>query len=67
MHKLNNRSLVREVTDMTNRVLWINPVGFNDFDKPINDVLEQAKRPKTTVDVVSLKKGPLHLEYHYES
>jgi len=62
MHKLDSSS---EVTDMANRVLWINPVGFNDFDQPIKDVLEQAKRPNTTVDVVSLKKGPLHLEYHY--
>jgi len=62
MHKLDSRS---EVTDMANRVLWINPVGFNDFDKPVKDVLEQAKRPNTTVDVVSLKKGPLHLEYHF--
>jgi len=44
---------------MANRVLWINPVGVNDFDKPINDVLEQAKRPNTTVDVVSLKEGTL--------
>ena len=50
---------------MANRVLWINPVGFNGFDKSIRDVLEQAKRPNTTVDIVSLKKGPLHLQYHY--
>jgi len=56
MHKLDSSS---EVTDMANRVLWINPVGVNDFDKPINDVLEQAKRPNTTVDVVSLKEGTL--------
>ena len=62
MHELDSSS---EITDMAHRVLWINPVGFNGFDKPIEDVLVQAKQPGTTVDVVSLKKGPLHLEYHY--
>lgn len=50
---------------MANRILWINPIGTNVFDQPIRDVLEQAKRPDTEVNVVSLEKGPLHLEYHY--
>jgi len=50
---------------MTNRILWINPIGTSVFDQPIQEVLQLAKRPDTTIDVVSLKKGPLHLEYHY--
>jgi len=49
---------------MANRVLWINPIGTSVFDRPIQEVLQLAKRPDTTIDVVSLKKGPLHLEYH---
>jgi len=49
---------------MTNRILWINPVGTSVFDRPIQEVLQLVKRPDTTIDVVSLKRGPLHLEYH---
>ena len=47
------------------RVLWINPVGTDLFDEPIRELLEQIKRPETTVEVVSLPRGPHHVEYHY--
>ena len=50
---------------MTNRILWINPVGTDIFDQAIQDTLEAEKEPDTEVKVVSLKKGPQHLEYHY--
>jgi len=50
---------------MSNRILWINPVGSNLFDQPIKEFLDRAKRPETTIDVVSLGRGPMHLEYHY--
>jgi len=50
---------------MSNRILWINPVGTDLFDRPIKEFLDQAKRSETTVDVVSLGRGPMHLEYHY--
>ncbi|MBC7098278.1 hydantoin racemase [Candidatus Bipolaricaulota bacterium] len=47
------------------RILWINPVGTADFDAPIGEFLSGAKSPGTEIDVVSLKRGPMHLEYHY--
>lgn len=51
---------------MTNRILWINPVsGLAAFDQPIAEFINTAKRADTQVDVVSLKRGPMHLEYHY--
>lgn len=50
---------------MTNRILWINPIGSGDFDQPIREFLETGKNPDTEIKVVSLTKGPLHLEYHY--
>jgi len=50
---------------MPKRILWINPIGSDDFDQPIQAFLETAKSSETEIDVVSLKRGPLHLEYHY--
>ena len=47
------------------KVLWINPVGTDLFDRPIAEFLEGAKAPGTEIDVVSLPRGPMHLEYHY--
>ena len=47
------------------RILWINPIGIDLFDRPIGGVLKQAARPGTEVDVISLPAGrPTHLEYH---
>ena len=50
---------------MTNRILWINPIGSSDFDQPIKEFLETGKSADTEINVVSLNRGPLHLEYHY--
>ncbi|MGC9530215.1 MAG: aspartate/glutamate racemase family protein [Candidatus Bipolaricaulaceae bacterium] len=47
------------------KILWINPVGTDLFDHPIEEFLLAAKGPETQLDVVSLDRGPLHLEYHY--
>jgi allantoin racemase len=47
------------------KILWINPVGTDDFDKAIKEALDEIKQPQTQVDVVSLKRGPRHLEYRY--
>ncbi|MEL7566608.1 MAG: aspartate/glutamate racemase family protein [Dehalobacterium sp.] len=47
------------------RILFINPVGHSSWDKDVNNYLEKAKNADTEVDVISLKKGPHHLEYHY--
>lgn len=50
---------------MVNRILWINPIGSSDFDRPIQEFLEKGTHPNTEIEVVSLERGPLHLEYHY--
>jgi allantoin racemase len=50
---------------MPNRILWINPIGSDDFDQPIQTFLETGKQTDTEINVVSLQRGPLHLEYHY--
>lgn len=47
------------------RILWINPVGTSDYDRPLQEWIDAAKRPETQVEVVSLLRGPKHLEYHY--
>ncbi|MGB9792189.1 MAG: aspartate/glutamate racemase family protein [Thermacetogeniaceae bacterium] len=47
------------------KILWINPVGTAEFDQPIKEALEEIKQPQTQLDVVSLKRGPKHLEYRY--
>jgi len=47
------------------RILWINPIGGDLFDRPIGGMLKKAARPGTKVDVISLPAGrPMHLEYH---
>ena len=47
------------------KILWINPVGVDFFDKPIQKYLESKKEKNTSVKVISLKRGPQHLEYYY--
>lgn len=47
------------------KILWVNPVGTDAFDGPIYDYLCTAKNEETSIDVVSLEKGPQHLEYYY--
>jgi len=50
---------------MANRILFINPFKGEIFDQPIKAFIEKEKRSDTDVEVVSLKRGPEHLEYHY--
>lgn len=50
---------------MSSRILWINPIGSSDFDQPIQEALDSGKHSDTKVDVISLERGPLHLNYHY--
>ena len=47
------------------RILFINPVGHGTWDASVRDYLMDAKEDNTEVDVVSLKRGPKHLEFHY--
>jgi allantoin racemase len=37
------------------KILWINPVGFSVYDKPMVDVIAQIKQPTTAVELVSLQ------------
>ncbi len=50
---------------MSNRIYYINPIGTDDFDKPVLDFLNKGKRDDTEVSVESLTKGPPHIEYRY--
>lgn len=50
---------------MSTKILWINPVGTRTFNKDIEVLLEDIKHDDTKVKVVSLPRGPEHLEYHY--
>ncbi|WP_031514768.1 aspartate/glutamate racemase family protein [Desulfofalx alkaliphila] len=47
------------------KILFINPVGHSTWDKDVKNMLKEAKRDTTEVEVISLKRGPHHLEYHY--
>ncbi|MEM1743331.1 MAG: aspartate/glutamate racemase family protein [Nitrososphaerota archaeon] len=47
-----------------NKILYINPVGTDVFDKPMKDYLDRYKDPDTVIDVTSFKVGPHHLEYY---
>ncbi|MFP8891727.1 aspartate/glutamate racemase family protein [Natrialbaceae archaeon A-CW2] len=46
-------------------IRWIDPVGHDDFSGDIEDLLNDVKRESTTVETVSLDRGPHHVEYHY--
>ena len=48
-----------------NKILWINPIGTNIFDKPILDYLNTVKDENTELEVISFNYGPHHLEYHF--
>lgn len=51
---------------MAMKLLFINPVGHDAWDREIQAYLEPYKEESTQLDVVSLKGGlPQHLEYHY--
>ena len=47
------------------KILFINPIGSPQFDDSMARILDEAKDAETSVDVVSLKRGPHHVEYHY--
>ena len=51
------------------RILWINPVGSDVFNADVLQILEEAKRKETEVEVVSLPANrPNYLSYYsYEA
>lgn len=46
------------------RILYINPVGTKVFDEEMKRILNEAS-DGNEVEVLSLRRGPWHLEYHY--
>jgi allantoin racemase len=51
-----------------NKILFINPVGTEQYDSAIAGYLKEYAQNNTEIDVKSFKKGPKHLEYmFYES
>lgn len=46
-------------------ILWIDPVGHDEFSDDIEAILSTASRPETDVDVTALDRGPHHVECHY--
>jgi len=47
------------------KILYINPVGTDIFDKKTLETIKKVKRPDVEAKVIHLSKGPVHLEYHY--
>jgi allantoin racemase len=47
------------------RILYINPVGTKVMDAAMLRELRAAAAKGTEVDLVSLERGPEHVEYHY--
>jgi allantoin racemase len=49
----------------TMRILYINPVGTKVMDAAMLRELRGAAAKGTEVDLVSMQRGPQHVEYHY--
>ncbi len=47
------------------KILWINPIGQDSWNDAVQDYLESAKSSGTSIETISLERGPQHLEYHY--
>ena len=51
-------------------VRWLNPIGFDAYDRPIGELLASIRAPATRIEVVSfdMPATPSHLEYRgYEA
>ncbi len=47
------------------KILYINPIGTGALDEHMLETINEVKRPDVKPKVVHLRKGPVHLEYHY--
>jgi len=47
------------------KILFINPLGTDIYDKHMLDTINDIKRSDVRAKVVHLRKGPVHVEYHY--
>ena len=55
---------------MKKRILWVNPVGWDAYDRPIGEVLSSVREADTEIEVVSLgtAEGFSNVEYRsYET
>lgn len=50
---------------VTKRILYIKPAAYDTMNKDIKEYLEKYKEDTTSIDVVSMPRGPKHLEYLY--
>ena len=50
---------------MTKKILYIKPSAYNTMNSEVKQYLEKYKDQGTEVDVVSMPRGPRHLEYLY--
>lgn len=50
---------------MTKKILYIKPSAYDTMNSEIKKYLEKYKEDDTFVDVVSMPRGPKHLEYLY--
>ena len=49
----------------TNKILFINPVGTDQYDAEMLSYVKSSAQNNTMVDIRSFKKGPKHLEYMF--
>ena len=54
-----------EAANVTNRVLWHDPVGLDGFDKSIKDMPGQAKRPDRASRCCIPERDLMYLECYY--
>jgi allantoin racemase len=47
------------------KILFINPLGTDIYDTHMLDTINEVKRSDVRAKVVHLRKGPVHVEYHY--
>jgi len=50
---------------MTKKILYIKPSAYDTMNADVKQYLEQYRDDGTVVDVVSMPRGPKHLEYLY--
>lgn len=58
------------MSHMKRRILWINPVGFPDYDQPMGEYMDSIKAEGTEIEVISLSTDAAmnNLEYRtYEA
>lgn len=46
------------------KILWINPIGSNEFDTEMEHYLARYKDERTRISVISFEDGPANLEYY---